>query len=233
MTSTHLPSIADDAAVASRAIVWRDVLESTLFGQLAADKQHTSDTAENTQAWYKKYTDTLAAVGWVVEGAQFTEVKYDKTEGTIHETVLEQLANDPTVSKALFASVSRALLAFSRTGSGSNAEQVFDSRSLASSSEFASFQIAVASVDESGNVILTLLAWFYSSNQKIGNTLWFSWQNATLDIKTSTLTMTLNSGLYDQVRFSIHDKLNSADKLDLLVPLSRQNRQHGIRDLYE
>ena len=33
-------------------------------------------------------------------------------------------------------------------------------------------------------MILTLLAWFYSANQKVGNALWFSWQNATLTIKT-------------------------------------------------
>ncbi|KAI0706911.1 hypothetical protein C8T65DRAFT_727766 [Cerioporus squamosus] len=218
----------DEAAVASRAIVWvgdlsnqqkSDVLESTLFAQLAADKQYASDTAENTQAWYKFYTNTLGSIGWVVSNAVFTEVQYNSTEGTVHETVLEQLANDPTVSKALYASVSRALLAFARAGSDSEAEKVFDSSSIASSSEFASFQLAVASVDESGDVMLTLLAWFYSSNQKIGNALWFSWQNATLGIKTSTLTMTLNSGVYDQVRFTIHDKLQSANKLDLLVPL--------------
>ncbi len=70
---------------------------------------------------------------------------YNGTAGTIHDTVLEQLANDPTVSKALYASVSRALLAFARTGSGSDAETVFDSASIASSSQFASFQLAVAS----------------------------------------------------------------------------------------
>ncbi|KAI0706872.1 hypothetical protein C8T65DRAFT_781344 [Cerioporus squamosus] len=229
MSSIEQVEIATDAAVASRAIVHpetnahltsqSDVLESTLFGQLAADKQHTSDTAENTHAWYRKYTDTLEAIGWVVEGAQFTEVHYDKTGGTVHDTVLEQLAKDPTVSKALYASVSRALLAFARAASDSDAEEVFDSHSVAESSEFASFQIAVASVDESGEVVLTLLAWFYSSNQKISNTLWFSWQNATLDIKTSTLTMTLNSRLYDQVRFMIHDKLYNAEKLDLIVSL--------------
>ncbi|KAI0706886.1 hypothetical protein C8T65DRAFT_651221 [Cerioporus squamosus] len=179
MSSTEPAQIADEAAVASRAIVWvgdlsnqqkSDVLESTLFAQLAADKQ--------------VYTNTLGSIGWVVSSAHFTEVQYNSTEGTVHETVLEQLANDPTVSKALYASVSRALLAFARSGSDSEAEKVFDSSSIASSSEFASFQLAVASVDESGDVILTLIAWFYWLNQKIGNTLWFSWQNATLSIKT-------------------------------------------------
>ncbi len=87
-------------------------------------------------------TIPVTATHWL---CSFTEVNYDRTEGTIHDTVLEQLANDPTVSKALYASVSRALLAFARTGSGSDAEKVFDSASIASSSEFASFQLAVAS----------------------------------------------------------------------------------------
>ena len=46
-----------------------DVLESTLFAQLASDKQGPSDTADNTQTWYRKYTDTLGSVGWVVDKA--------------------------------------------------------------------------------------------------------------------------------------------------------------------
>ena len=72
-------------------------------------------------------------------------MKYDKTEGTVDDIVMDQLAKDATVSKDLYAGVSRALLAFARTGSGSDAEKVFDSSAIASSSEFASFQIAVAS----------------------------------------------------------------------------------------
>ncbi|TFK88083.1 hypothetical protein K466DRAFT_598968, partial [Polyporus arcularius HHB13444] len=74
-------------------------------------------------------------------------------------------------------------------------------------------------VNADGDLNLTLLAWFYSSNQKIGSTLWFSWKNASLNLQTSTLTMTLNVDLYDQVRFSIHDKLDSANKLELLLSL--------------
>ncbi|RDX43056.1 hypothetical protein OH76DRAFT_1560534 [Lentinus brumalis] len=217
----------DDAAVASRSIVWvddldkqqkSDVLESTLFAQLAADKQHSSESEQETLAWYKMYTDTLESIGWVVSGANFTAVDYNKAEGSIDDTVLEQLANDATVSKSLYSSVARAILALARA-SDSEAEKVFDSASIASSSEFASFQIAVASVDR-GQVMLTLLAWFYSSNQQVDNALWFRWQNATLSIKTSTLTMTLNSEIYAKVRAEIHDKLRDAGKLGLIVPLN-------------
>lgn len=72
-------------------------------------------------------------------------MKYDKVEGSIHDTVLEQLASDASVSKELYAGVSRAMLAFARTGSGSDAEKVFDGAAIATTSEFASFQLAVAS----------------------------------------------------------------------------------------
>ncbi|TFK80729.1 hypothetical protein K466DRAFT_605088 [Polyporus arcularius HHB13444] len=134
-----------------------------------------------------------------------------------------QAASRKSISKALYASVSRALLTFARTGSRSEAEKVFDSASIASSAEFASFQIAVASVDDSDDVILTLLAWFYSSNNEVGNALWYSWKDATLTMKTSTLTMTLNADIYAQVRSMIHNKLNDGNKFGLLVPLSLGN----------
>ena len=41
----------------------------------------------------------------------------------------------------------------------------------------------------------------------------------TLTLLPATLVMTLNSDIYAQVRFTIHDKLANAGKLDLLVPL--------------
>ncbi|KAI0706884.1 hypothetical protein C8T65DRAFT_781357 [Cerioporus squamosus] len=223
MSSTQQTHIVEDAAVASRAIVWSDILESTLFAQSAADKQQMPTTEKETLAWYKKYTDTLGTVGWIVSNASFTEVQYKGTEGVVHDTVLQHLANDPTVSKALYTSVSKALLAFSHAGSGSEAKKVFDSCSIASTSNFASFQLVVVSVDENGDVILTLFAWFYTANQTIGDTLWYSWKNATLGIKTSTMSMTLNTGLYEQVRSTIHDKLGSANKFDLLVALCRSS----------
>ena len=72
-------------------------------------------------------------------------MKHNKTEGTVDDIVMDQLAKDETVGKELYAGVSRALLALARTGSGSDAEKVFDSSAISSSFEFASFQIAVAS----------------------------------------------------------------------------------------
>ncbi len=41
----------------------------------------------------------------------------------------------------------------------------------------------------------------------------------TLTMDAATLTMTLNSDIYVQVRSLIHNKLNDGNKFDLLVPL--------------
>ena len=104
-------------------------------------------------------------------------------------------------------------------------------------------------VDEDNNVLLTLLAWFYSSNQKVGNALWYKWRNATLTIKTcelrpthgslsadvllATLRMTLDNDVYSQVRSAIHKRLKDAGKLDLLVPLCKSKHPpHSYQHLF-
>ncbi|KAI0323762.1 hypothetical protein GY45DRAFT_1376084 [Cubamyces sp. BRFM 1775] len=221
--------ITSDSAVAARAIVWgsglteqqkSDVLESTLLGQAAADKQHPSKSESDTLQWYKTYQDTLGSVGWVVQGSAFTEVHSNHARGSVDDVVLQALATDSTVDKNLYASVARAILSYSRAGEDSDAAKVFNDSSIASTSKFVSFQIAVASSDDNGSVVLTLYAFFYSSSSTVKNSLWYSWTDETdLSIKTSKLQMTLNSGIYKQVRASIHEKLRAADKLQFIVPL--------------
>ncbi|KAH9902409.1 hypothetical protein C8Q73DRAFT_831417 [Cubamyces lactineus] len=216
-----------DSAVAARAIVWAgglteqqksDVLESTLFAQAAADKQHPPKSEGDTLQWYKTYQDTLGSIGWVVQASAFTEADYNQTGGSVDDAVMQTLATDSTVDKALYASVARALLSYSRAGDNSDAAKVFNESSIASTSEFASFQIAVAS-SNGADVLLTLYAFFYSSSETVKNTLWYTWTDEMLSIKTSKLQMTLNPGIYGRVRALIHDKLRAANKLDLIVPL--------------
>ena len=79
----------------------------------------------------------------------FTEVDYNQTGGSVDDVVMQALATDSTVDKTLYASVARALLSYSRAGDNSDAAKVFNESSIASTSEFASFQIVVASCVDS------------------------------------------------------------------------------------
>ena len=72
-------------------------------------------------------------------------MQYNATQGVINETVLDALANDSDVTKQLFSSVSKAMVAYALAGTDSTAANVFDEMSISSSSNFVSFQIGVAS----------------------------------------------------------------------------------------
>ncbi|KAI0325090.1 hypothetical protein GY45DRAFT_1438631 [Cubamyces sp. BRFM 1775] len=215
-----------DAAVVARSIVWggrltdrqkRDAFESTLFAQAAADKQRTPTNEEEALAWYNMFTRTLGSIGWIVQQYRFTELESSETQGSIDDSVLTSFANDEEVDKPLLASIARGLLAFARAGADSDANRVFNEASIASS-RFVSFQLVVVSVEQD-EVVLTLWAFFYSSEEEVDNALWFSWNNAKVSIKTAKIVMTLNRSLYDQVRDLIHQRLSDANKLHLLVPL--------------
>ncbi|KAH9902492.1 hypothetical protein C8Q73DRAFT_785161 [Cubamyces lactineus] len=215
-----------NAAVVARSIVWsgdladklrRDAFESTLFAQAAADKQRIPTNEQEALAWYNVYTHTLGSIGWTVQQYRFTELELNETQGSVDDAVLTSFAGDEDVDKPLLASVTRGLLAFARAGRDSDAYRVFNQASIASS-KFVSFQLVVVKFDQD-EVILTLWAFFYSSEEEVDDALWFSWKNSKVSIKTSKIVMTLNRGLYDQVRDLIHQKLNDANKLHLLVPL--------------
>ncbi|KAH9902483.1 hypothetical protein C8Q73DRAFT_777774 [Cubamyces lactineus] len=221
-------SPTSDSAVVARAIIQgdgltdqqkSDVQESTLFAQAAADKQHPPTTEQEAMAWYRVYISTLGSIGWVVQEANFTEVLHNATQGSIQDTVLDTLVNDSSVSKQELSSVSRAMLALALAGNDSPAADVFNGTSISSKSNFVSFQIGIASAD-GDNVILTLWAYIYSSSHEIGSALWHNWTNVSVSLKFSKLVMTLNSGVYSQVRDIIHDKLENAGKLDSIVQLS-------------
>ncbi|KAI0654650.1 hypothetical protein C8Q70DRAFT_511127 [Cubamyces menziesii] len=223
---TPQPPISDSAVVA-RAIIQsskltdqqkRNVYESTLFAQAAADKAHPPTTEQEAIAWYRNYTNTLGSIGWVVQQANFTEVQYNATQGVINETVLDALANDSDVTKQLLSSVSKGMVAYALAGTDSTAANVFDEMSISSSSNFVSFQIGVASAD-GDNVVLTLWAYIYSSSKDIDSALWYRWNNVKLSMKSSKLVMTLNNGVYSQVSEIIHNKLDAAGKLDSIVYL--------------
>ncbi|KAJ8469595.1 hypothetical protein ONZ51_g8893 [Trametes cubensis] len=221
-----------NAAVVTRSIVWgdgltdrerRDALESLLFAQAAADKQRKPTDEDEALAWYNVFTHTLGSIGWTVQQYRFTELESNEMQGSIKDTVLTSFENDEDVDKTLLASVARGLLAFARAGKDSDADRVFNDASIASPN-FVSFQLVVVTVDQ-GEVIITLWAFFYSSEEEeIDDALWFSWKNTKVSIKTAKIVMTLNRGLYDQVRDLIHQKLNDANKLHLLVPLLAQER---------
>ncbi|KAH9902495.1 hypothetical protein C8Q73DRAFT_831476 [Cubamyces lactineus] len=219
------PAVSRDAAVVARAIIQAselsdqqksDVFESTLFAQAAASKQSTSKTEEEAIAWYRVFVSTLGSVGWAVQKANFTEVHCNKAGGSVDDTILESLTNDADVDNQQFLHISKALLAYARAGKDSPATRVFDKASVSSNSKFASFQVAVASRD-GDNVVLTLYAYLYTSDQKVGNALWHQWRDAKMSMKTSKVVMTLNSDVYAKVRSGIHDKLKTGGKLSSVV----------------
>ncbi|KAI0656440.1 hypothetical protein C8Q70DRAFT_1108303 [Cubamyces menziesii] len=220
---------SSDSAIVSRSVIQlaglseqqkNDVLESVLLAQAVANAhQSTQETEYDALAWYRGFIATIGNTAWVVQASEFTEICTTRTEGTVDKIILESLASDRAIDPEVYSSISKALLAFAAAGKGSPAAAVFDKASISSTAKFASFQIAAASTD-GNDVILTIWAYFYSSDVEIGDSaLWFRSQGASLSMKTSKLVLRLNTQIYAQVRALVHDKLNDANKLEAIVRL--------------
>ena len=79
----------------------RDVLNSALFAQLAAEYKFNRET--QTEDWYKCYGEVLEKVGWVMQGCSFQ--KYERYGGTFTMAaavidILEAIASGDEIAAA-------------------------------------------------------------------------------------------------------------------------------------
>jgi hypothetical protein len=182
-----------------------DVLNSTLFAQLVANKKFKR--AEQPIAWYEAYTSVLGKIGWVIQDFSFH--KFDASGPTLHITdcVLQILKEtlDPSAYSSAVAIVN-ALMALSATD---DKVEVFKSQSVEPGN--GNFQIGLAAEAE-GVVTMKVAAFYFSSKQRDINFLWISYQSSDVELYSSTQTMTLNPVVYSTVRQGILEKLGATHK---------------------
>ncbi|TFK85836.1 hypothetical protein K466DRAFT_664221 [Polyporus arcularius HHB13444] len=180
-----------------------DVLHSTLFAQLVANKQH--DRQNDSEAWYDRYKDVLASLGWMIRSFDMAELSDADTYVSVDKLLLKLAADHLSAEElALFQKVVESL------GEGQTRNEVatklFNSQSMASKK--ANFQVGVASSDTEGNTKFKISIYFYSADQDIDNVLFYeNGSQKTLEFRAGHETMVLNNDLYSQVREVVSSKL--------------------------
>ncbi|KAJ6563997.1 hypothetical protein B0H19DRAFT_1067600 [Mycena capillaripes] len=108
-----------------------DVLNALLAAELSAEHDHPKeDSTKNLTGWYKQFIDVLSNLGWIFQGFEFKQVALNQSGGSIVDSAVEALEQDPVVTKDLLANLTRAMLKLYGSGPESNAAQVFAMNSL-------------------------------------------------------------------------------------------------------
>ncbi|TFK78950.1 hypothetical protein K466DRAFT_668278 [Polyporus arcularius HHB13444] len=205
---------ADSAAVAAGSSVSfvgnlpaqmkSDVLNSTLFAQLAANKQY--DRQDQTTQWYDYYKYVLETVGYNVQGFDFAYLSDANSYLSVDNLLLKLAAAYLTGGElALFTTMIDSL----KQAKNEAATKLFDSSSK--SFNKANFQVGVAS-NAQGNAMFKIGAYYYGAEQNIDKVLFFTFGSQKIEFYAGNQTMLLNNDVYGQVRASVLEKLGSNAK---------------------
>ncbi|RDX51547.1 hypothetical protein OH76DRAFT_301409 [Lentinus brumalis] len=178
-----------------------DVLNSTLFAQLAANKQY--DRQNQTTDWYDYYKYVLETVGWNVQGFDFAHLTDANSYLTVDNLLLKLAAAYLSGGELdLFKSMLDSL----KDAKNEAATKLFDSSAKAFNK--ANFQLGVAS-NAQGNAMFKIGSYYYGAQQNIDKVLFFTFGSQKVEFYAGNQTMLLNDDVYSQVRASVLQKLGS------------------------
>ncbi|RPD52856.1 hypothetical protein L226DRAFT_576561 [Lentinus tigrinus ALCF2SS1-7] len=183
-----------------------DVVNSTLFAQLAANQSYNRQT--QFLDWYEYYRDILWNIGWDVHKFNLVSAKDPNSFGTVDNLVHQVAATYLSGQElALFQQMVDSLNAARNEA----AESLFSSSSI--SFNKANFQIGVAS-NVNGNATFKIGAYTYSAEQNITKVLFFTFGSQKIEFYSENQTMVLNEKVYSGIREEILEKLgNNAQDL--------------------
>lgn len=182
-----------------------DVLHSTLFAQLAANKKYNRFT--DSSSWYTFYNKVMAEIGWVTQRSNpFEEHVPDQEEFKISNAVIdifsEVLKDDEHSVKALKDAIES--LAKSK-----EALTLFHSNSI--STKHGNFQMLTCTTDKDKQVSVAFVGCYFQFTEIASDYFFAETKTRDIQLLTSTQVLILNKDVYDQVRVEIDKKLG--DKL--------------------
>lgn len=194
----------------------QDIVNCALLAQLAAD--HKVPDRANVFAWYDVYFDVLAHLGWVVQDKGFAA--YDEqAEGLeAHEAILKVAAGLPGTSPTALALLTSTIGAMKELEADNPWLTIFDRESC--SAQSARFQVALASVEEDGQFLVTMMAFAIKANASLTQVLFFKFRKDRVKIKQCSGKVTINDTVLNSVRETVRTKLigrthGYVDSLDL------------------
>lgn len=201
INSRSLVSFASEVRGQNR----KDLLNSTLFAQLAADYDFPG--MADPMAWFKRYTGLLSEIGYNLQGGEERIYSSGVHDFDMNKALLKIMGvalGGPVTQLALITSTLDAL---KELGKDADDIKIFERRVQALQTN--SFQIGSATeVNEA--VALTLSTFRLNTYDGTRRILFFKAGKDTVELTYSVTTATLNEDVYGRVRNDIVEQLGDA-----------------------
>lgn len=181
----------------------RDVVNTTLLAQLAADKRVGDQT--NLFAWYDAYFDVLTNTGWVVQTKQFVDHAETSENLHAHEAILSVATSLLGPGTAALQVIQTTLDALAKMDPDSPWITLFNRESQHASS--ARFQVTLAEQDDDDQFLVTLMAFALTAQASLTQLLFFKFRSNEVKLRQSSGRLSVNETVLDAVRELIENKL--------------------------
>lgn len=178
----------------------KDVLNSTLLAQLAANKQY--DREQDPERWYTYYREVLENVGWVVGSWDFDRFSSSSASYEVDAVVLAVLRAVCTPNQLLLAVA--ALEALKKAPEEGKPAKLFDTQGA--NGEKGNFQIG-SCVSSGGNVSLSIGVFYFSTETVVRRILFYKFNSVKTSMYKGGQSIVLNEEVYAKVRKAVVDKL--------------------------
>lgn len=178
----------------------RDVLNSVLLAQLAANKKFPAE--EQLLEWYREFIHVLGNLGWTIQAAEFSTYKASKDIFEVENVVIDILTS---AFGSSFANVIAKTLDSIKSLSDADGKlKVFEKNTHSVSKGV--FQLALAS-EENGTVSLQMGSFLLAASGEIKKILFFRSSRDKVRLDYCSRTGTLNEEVYAGAREAIQEKL--------------------------
>jgi hypothetical protein len=189
----------------------RDVLNATLFAQLAADNDHPR--MKQPEEWLNRYRDVLNRIGWNLEAGESRNYSSEVNEFDMNKALLKIMGGALLGPVSQLAIITATLEALKELGEGSDDIKVFERR--LQQLDTMSFQLGLAS-EENEAVSLTLSTFSVKTTEGTRRILFFKGGKDEVKLSYHLIQGTLNDEIYGEVRQGIVEMLGDRAKKSLL-----------------
>ena len=181
----------------------KDILNSNLLFQLAADKKYNRFT--DPSDWYAFYREVASQIGWITQSFKpFERYVSFPNKFQISDVVIdifsEVLKLDEGEKKALKDTIESMK-------KSERALAIFESNSI--NGNRGNFQILACTVDKNEQVRIVVFGCYFQSSEVIGNYFFAGREKQDIVLQASAEVFVLNHEVYDQVREVVNQKLGN------------------------
>lgn len=179
----------------------QDLLNTKLLAQLAANK--VADKLSDSETWYKKYIEVLENVGYAIDEFQFIDSSKSSFELKVDEALIELIGAILTQNEVLGLKATMDAL---KSLEGEDKKVTFFTQNV-TDERGGRFQISSGKINNNGNLVVSMGAFFTHKHDDRGNFLWISWGELKIQIFAASQEMELDEEIYSHLRNKIIEKL--------------------------